>query len=225
MVLEGGIRLLSKPLKRKEPITPTILKNVIAKFDKNDNLPGLRICAMMLIGFSGFLRYDELAHIRSSDLTFNDSHLQLNIQKSKTDRYRQGNTILISRTGTDLCPVSMLQKYFRVASLPVGSDEYIFLALSYFKSIDKHKLACKNRPLSYTRTREIILNALSEIGLNSSLFGLHSLRSGGATAAASNSVPDRLLNAHGRWKTDKAKDGYITENLENRLKISQNLGL
>ncbi|CAG2214886.1 unnamed protein product [Mytilus edulis] len=116
MVLEGGIRLLSKPLKRKEPITPTILKSIIAKFDKNDNLPGLRIFAMMLIGFSGFLRYDELAHIRSSDLTFNDSHLQLNIQKSKTDRYRQGNTILISRTGTDLCPVSMLQKYFRVAN-------------------------------------------------------------------------------------------------------------
>ncbi|CAC5411056.1 unnamed protein product [Mytilus coruscus] len=92
MVLEGGIRLLSKPLKRKEPITPTILKSIIAKFDKNDNLPGLRICAMMLLGFSGFLRYDELAHIRSSDLTFNDSHLQINIQKSKTDRYRQGNT-------------------------------------------------------------------------------------------------------------------------------------
>ncbi|CAG2211333.1 unnamed protein product [Mytilus edulis] len=81
MVLEGGIRLLSKPLKRKEPITPTILKSIIAKFDKNDNLPGLRICAMMLLGFSGFLRYDELAHIRSSDLTFNDSHLQINIQK------------------------------------------------------------------------------------------------------------------------------------------------
>ncbi|CAG2234889.1 unnamed protein product [Mytilus edulis] len=123
MVLEGGIRLLSKPLKRKEPITPTILKSIIAKFDKNDNLPGLRICAMMLLGFSGFLRYDELAHIRSSDLTFNDSHLQINIQKSKTDRYRQGNTILISRTGTDLCPVAMLQKYFRVANfLPLFGD-------------------------------------------------------------------------------------------------------
>ncbi|CAC5425640.1 unnamed protein product [Mytilus coruscus] len=60
MVLEGGIRLLSKPLKRKEPITPTILKSIIAKFDKNDNLPGLRICAMMMLGFSGFLRYDAL---------------------------------------------------------------------------------------------------------------------------------------------------------------------
>ncbi|CAC5425290.1 unnamed protein product [Mytilus coruscus] len=83
MVLEGGIRLLSKSLKRKEPITPTILKSIIAKFDKNDNLPGLRICALMLLGFSGFLRYDELAHIRSSDLTFNDSHLQINIQKNQ----------------------------------------------------------------------------------------------------------------------------------------------
>ena len=41
-----------------------------------------------------------------------------------------------------------------------------------------------NAQLSYTRAREILLAGLKSIGLDQSKFGLHSLRSGGATAAA-----------------------------------------
>jgi hypothetical protein len=36
-----------------------------------------------------------------------------------------------------------------------------------------------------------------------------SFRSGGATAAAQNDTPDRLFKIHCRWKSDKAKDGYV----------------
>ena len=34
------------------------------------------------------------------------------------------------------------------------------------------------------------------------LFGLHSFRSGGATAAAVGGMPERLIKAHGRWVSD-----------------------
>jgi hypothetical protein len=54
---------------------------------------------------------------------------------------------------------------------------------------------------------------------------MHSFRSGGATAAAQNDTPDRLFRIHGRWKSDKAKDGYVLENLQKRLSVSQNLGI
>lgn len=43
---------------------------------------------------------------------------------------------------------------------------------------------------------EIPLKALSSIGWNSKLFGLHSLRSGEATSAASSGVNGRLLKVH-----------------------------
>ena len=56
------------------------------------------------------------------------------------------------------------------------------------------------------------------------MFGLHSLRSGGATAAARNGVLDRLYKNHGWWKSDKVKDGYVRDNLENISKVSLNLG-
>ena len=64
-------------------------------------------------------------------------------------------------------------------------------------------------PLSYTRARELVLTAFESIGLDKKDFGLHSLRAGGASAAANAHVSDRLFKRHGRWKSEKAKDGYI----------------
>ena len=81
------------------------------------------------------------------------------------------------------------------------------------------------KPLSYTRVREIILSALESIGLDKSKFGLHSLRSGGATAAASAGIQDRLFKKHGRWASDKAKDGYVRENIKEKLTVSKSLGI
>ena len=45
-------------------------------------------------------------------------------------------------------------------------------------------------------------------------FGLHSLRAGGASAAANAGVPDRLFKRHGRWRSKAAKDGYIKDSEE-----------
>ena len=50
---------------------------------------------------------------------------------------------------------------------------------------------------------------LKELGLDPKQFGLHSLRGGGASAAANAGVPDRWFKRHGRWISENAKDGYI----------------
>jgi hypothetical protein len=69
------------------------------------------------------------------------------------------------------------------------------------------------------------LSALETLGLSKKYFGLHSLRSGGDTAAAAAKVEDKLFKKHGRWRTDKAKDGYVKENISERLSVTQNIGL
>ena len=80
-------------------------------------------------------------------------------------------------------------------------------------------------PLSYTRAREIVLSAFDSIGLPKQDYGLHSLRAGGASAAANARVPDRLFKRHGRWKSDKAKDGYIKDSVHSLLSVSLSLGI
>ena len=56
-------------------------------------------------------------------------------------------------------------------------------------------------------------------------FSTHSLRAGGASAAANAGVADRVFQRHGRWKSVPAKNGYINDNLESRLSVSQRLDI
>ena len=63
--------------------------------------------------------------------------------------------------------------------------------------------------ISYTYLRGLFHKKLGELGFPEEVFGLHSLRAGGASAAASAKVPDRLFKRHGRWRSENAKDGYV----------------
>ena len=54
--------------------------------------------------------------------------------------------------------------------------------------------------------------------------GLHSLRFGGATAAANNYLSDRFISKHGSWKSNKGRDGYIKDSISDSLEIIKNLG-
>ena len=79
--------------------------------------------------------------------------------------------------------------------------------------------------ISYTCLREQFKKKLKQLGYNPAEFGLHSLRAGGATAAANAAVPERNFKRHGRWKSEGAKDGYVEDSLESRAKVSRQLGL
>ena len=118
-----------------------------------------------------------------------------------------------------------LEQYLKLAKIDASSDFYIFRSLSFLKKSNSFVLRYKNDKISYTRARELVREALAGVGVDVKNFGLHSFRSGGATAAARNDVSDRLFKAHGRWKSDLAKDGYVLDSLEKRLSVSKNLGL
>ena len=70
---------------------------------------------------------------------------------------------------------------------------------------------------------------MKDLGYDPKDYGLHSLRSGGATDVITNNdskaVSERLLKHHGRWKTDEAKDMYVLESEANRLIVTKYLGI
>jgi hypothetical protein len=51
------------------------------------------------------------------------------------------------------------------------------------------------------------------------------LRAGGTSSAANLGISDRIFKKHGRWRSDTAKDGYVTENLRIKLSVAKNLGI
>ena len=172
--------------------------------------------------FAGFLRYDELANIRCCDLQLSPRCVTIKIPKSKTDQLRQGKEVLVARTGSDTCPVAMLEQYLKRGHIDLSSQLFLFRPITGSK-VEKLRNAGR---LTYTRLRELLKSKLDELGYSSAVFGVHSLRAGGgATAAAGSGLPDRLFKKHGRWRSETAKDGYIEDSLEQRLLVTEQLGL
>jgi hypothetical protein len=122
---------------------------------------------------------------------FINNTLSYFLECSKTDVYREGRHVLIYKTDNSTCPVNMLSRYCVLANIAPDSTYYLFRPLSLCKSTNTNKL--HQRKLSYSTARKNLLSALETLGLNKKNIGLHSLRSGGSSAAAAAGVEDRLL--------------------------------
>ena len=219
--MEGYRRILAKRTKKKEPVTAQNLRDIIRNTDMSD-LTSVRTAAVCLLSFAAFLRFDELTKLNCNDVKFYDGSMALMIRGSKTDQYRQGDEVLVSATETDTCPVAITRRYIELGDVDLSSPEPFFRGIVVTK---KGQCLRPQGRLSYTRTQELVREAIQKAGLAVQMYGLHRLRAGGATAAANAGVPDRAFKRHGRWKSETAKDGYVKDSTEYRLSVSKQLGL
>ena len=148
--------------------------------------------------------------------------MRIFVQRINTDINIDGAWVVIVKTFKPTCPVLTL-RYFAVASCSEDSEDFIFRPLSVVV-MDPYRFR-GSVPLSYSRVREIVLCAFEAIGFARRDYGLHSLKAGGASAAANAQVTDRLFKRYDRWKSDKAKDGYIKDNILFLLSVSLSLGI
>ena len=222
LIKEGAVRMCSSKSKRKEPLEVEHLRALLDKTNCEDLLQ-LRNLVMCVISFSGFLRSSELLELRRKDIQFYTDHMSIYIYKSKTDQLREGKTLVISATGSDLCPVNLLKLYFTRAEIKETSSEFIFRPITSSKS--NKKLVSVNKHISYSTYRESFKKSFSGIVEDINQYSTQSGRSGGATIAANAGVGERHFQRHGRWKTEKAKNMYVKDSVESRLMVSSILGL
>ena len=130
---------------------------------------------MCLLAYTGFLRFNELSSIRLGHVTFNGEGLKLFIPSSKTDMYHDGRSVVVSNTYTKYCPVETLEKYITLAQIK-SVDSFLFRSLSEVRQ--GYKLREANQPMSYTRVREVILDALRPVVDDVSKFGVKPTVSG-----------------------------------------------
>ena len=221
--LQESAKRAVRPLKqKKDPVSIEMLLELCNMHLGNNDLLVVRDLTMILLSFTGLLRFDEVSSLLCSDVKIECEYLFLFIRKSKTDQYRNGNEVLIAKGETIACPFSMFIRYVELSGMNLDSDFYIFRPI--FRSKGTCKLIYKNKKLSYTAARESIVSRLRFVSKGLKL-GLHSMRSGGATAAANSDINDRVWKRHGRWKSDSSKDGYVVDSVDKRLQVSKNLGL
>ena len=227
-ILDGVRRLNAVPITKKLPITPEILESMytfLAQDDDVFSLKDARFMCFSLLSFAGFLRFDEASVIRRPHISFFKTHLALDIPRSKTDPLRHGNTIVIAKTHSTLCPVAFLKRYLFLANIHREDDQFIFRNIFHCVKTGERRLTEDDKSCSYSVCRDALITVVKGIGLDPKLYSLHSFRAGGATSAAKSQVPDRLFKNHGRWRSECCKDSYVEESLENKLFVTMNLGL
>ena len=99
--------------------------------------------------------------------------------------------------------------YFRYMALRRNSK-------FFFHQVPKESL----EPLASTSPCHLIKAWLKRINVDPTGYGSHSLRRGGATAAAAALVRFHVLKRHGRWKSDTVYL-YIVDGPEEQLGVSQ----
>ena len=222
---EGAKRLAVPSIKnKKEPVTSDMLRQFTSHYGYSNNFCHLRFLILALLGFAGFFRISELLVVKIKHVKFSSSHAEIFVEKSKTDQLREGNIVYICKSGGQCCPVTWLTRYLNTTGLK--SQPEAFLLCRLYKTKKGHNVH-GNKGLSYTRAREMFIEHIDLLYKEvKGKFGLHSLRSGGASAAANADVNERLIGKHGRWAPKSTSMGtYIKDSKQKRLSVTSSLNL
>ena len=178
-----------------------ILINVIDK-EKNEEIKKLRDRSIILIGFSGGFRRNEIVSLDYGDLEFVDEGLKISLKRSKTDQFGEG---LIKGLpyfeNSKYCPVISIKKWIEISKISSGA---------IFRRFIKGSKLSHNR-LTDQSVALLIKHYLKLAGIESKNYSGHSLRSGFATSAAESGAEERSIMAMTGHKSTEMVRRYIKE--------------
>ena len=215
-VAEAGRRILAKPPNRKKALDVSLVKRVISRLE-HGNLVDIQVATLFALGFFGFLRWDDLSRLTVDNLQFADTHLAIFLVQRKNDQFRDGSWVFVARCSSSPCPVAVVEKFLKVGSHVKNSR--LFRRILHTEK----KMELRKEPMSYSRANELIKRELQKEELDPKLYGVHSLRAGGASAAAALGVPDRLFQRQGGWRSERSKNNYIQESTESLLTVTKTI--
>ncbi|MDA7604940.1 tyrosine-type recombinase/integrase [Candidatus Pelagibacter sp.] len=190
--------------KAKKPILISSLKKIINVIDqqKKEEIKKLRDRSIILIGFSGGFRRNEIVSLDYDDLDFVPEGLKLSIRRSKTDQFGEGFTKALPYVdSSQYCPVVSLKKLLDLSKIKSGP---VFRRFSKGSKLSQNRLTDQTVAL-------LIKEYLNLAGIDSENFSGHSLRSGFATSAAESGVEERNIMAMTGHKSTEMVRRYIKE--------------
>ena len=213
-LMEAARRILAKPATRKSPLGADLVRKLVLRLEQG-SLAELQLASLIALGFFGFLRWDDLSNLTADNIQFEDSHMALFLEKRKNDQFREGSWVFISSSEVKPCPVEVVKKFLVQGCHAQGSK--LFRRVQH----TKNGWHLKKQGMSYSRANQLLKAELKKEGLNVSRYSLHSLRAGGASAAAALGVPDRLFQRHRGWRSETAKNNYLEESLDSLLLVTK----
>ena len=204
--------------KGKKPLLINDLKQLINVIDE-ENSSEIKIArdrTIILLGFGGGFRRNELVSIDYEDLEFVNEGIKINIKKSKTDQFGEGSIKALPYfDNPHYCPVKSIQSWIKISKINQGS---------IFRKFHKG-IKLSNIRLSDQSVALLIKYYLDLAGIDNKNYSGHSLRSGFATSAAEAGAEERSSMAMTGHKSTEMVRRYIKEanlfknNALNKIKI------
>jgi site-specific recombinase XerD len=204
--------------KGKKPLLISYLKQLINVIDQQNkqDIKRLRDRSIILIGFSGGFRRNEIVSLDYDDLDFVEEGLKIQIKRSKTDQFGEGFVKALPYfDNSKYCPVVSLKNWIEISKIESGP---------LFRRFVKGSKLSDNRLTDQT-VALLIKEYLKLAGIDSKNYSGHSLRSGFATSAAESGAEERGIMAMTGHKSTEMVRRYIKEanlfknNALNKIKI------
>ena len=204
--------------KGKKPLLISNLKLIINVIDKSkyEDIKKYRDRSIILIGFSGGFRRNEIVSLDYDDLDFVSEGLKINLKRSKTDQFGEGSVKgLPYFDNAQYCPVLSLKNWIEVSNISSGP---------LFRRFSKGSKLSENRLTDQT-VALLIKKYLKLAGIDNKNYSGHSLRSGFATTAAESGAEERSIMAMTGHKSTEMVRRYIKEanlfknNALNKIKL------
>lgn len=223
-VLKGAKRVLGCGVRKKLPITPTILLKIFSLISLGSS-KDLCFWAACVVAFFSFLRksnlfapslsqFDHRRHLSRDDVLFNEQGVRLRIRSTKTIQFsdRLLEIPLPRISNSPLCPSkALLLNFKQVPALASPSPAFLFF--------EQNKLSV----LTYATFLNMLKHYLSLLGYDSHSYSGHSFRRGGASFALECGVPADLIQSQGDWKSDAYKS-YLDPSFAHRQQVMNKLG-
>ena len=194
--MKGCMHLKSVTTKRKRALTVSNLSTVINALSLSTNHDDLLFQAMLLTGFFALMRLGELTFsddiklhnwrkiTKRSTVTINSDQYSFHLPSHKADHFFEGNCIIVKKKQySELDPLAIFRHYLvsRDTSFPLSSPLWLMA----------------NGAIP---TRHFFISRLHRF-FDRDVAG-QSMRAGGATFLAENSVPPSLIQLIGHWTSD-----------------------
>jgi hypothetical protein len=207
------------PRRPRRPMRTQVLRDAQVKALSGGSRLEANMRACTSTGFCGLLRAAEMAlqpgetftpsrHLTRDDVLFCQGGVWLRFSELRVGqpveaarvmmrpckklRYRAGKTVpVVLYDGTVLSPVQDLLHLFRVDGVP-----------SHLEGVTPLFRRQRNEAFTTTFVRTVVRYLVSAVGLEPSLYGGHSLRIGGATAALAAGLSASVIRVMGRWDSD-----------------------
>jgi len=202
----------------KKPLLISSLKIIINVIDQQnkEKIKILRDRSIILIGFSGGFRRNEIVSLNYDDLDFVPEGLKIKIKRSKTDQFGEGSIKALPYfDNSQYCPVVSLKNWIDIARINSGA---LFRRFSKGSRLTEKRLTDQTVAL-------LIKEYLQLAGIENKNYSGHSLRSGFATSAAESGAEERSIMAMTGHKSSEMVRRYIKEanlfknNALNKIKI------